>query len=88
MQLDQETIERIKKRLEDDKANPDGTCKEDDCGGRVIKKLMSIFHGQRYYTTPECEKCGRIYVFEENATAVGHREFHYIAVNKIELKIT
>jgi len=69
-----EAVTEIVKCIEEGKANSDGTCKKEGCNGRVVKRLMSIFHGQHYYDTPECDKCGRTYPFEKNATAVGHME--------------
>ena len=45
------------------------------CGGTVVKKLASLLRGKFYFSTPECNSCGRVYIYAENVQTVGEAEF-------------
>lgn len=45
------------------------------CGGHVVKNVNSLFRGVIRYSLPECNGCGRIYLYAENAPCVGEEEF-------------
>ncbi len=49
-------------------------CRNDD-GGRIVQQFISVFRGQRYYSPPKCEKCGRIHKFAQNTIKVGYADF-------------
>lgn len=46
-----------------------------DCGGRIVQKARGLFHGQFEFSPPECERCGRTYLFARHALRVGIEEF-------------
>ncbi len=55
---------------------PGGLCREKDCDGVVVKKVIGTFHGKFLFDTPKCCKCGRTYRFAfEMAREVGAKEF-------------
>lgn len=54
---------------------PGNKCKRKGCGGRAVRKVRALFRGQFEYSMPECEKCGRIYMYAKNAAKVGLAEF-------------
>ena len=49
--------------------NPDGTCK--GCGDTVVRKVTGLFRGHILTSHPECQKCGRMYLYAKDAPTVG-----------------
>ena len=70
-------VEVFKKTMAQLNRKPSVPCVCDDCGGRVVKHVRSLFRGQYHFSQPECEDCGAQYGGAEkfDAIALGVEEF-------------
>lgn len=69
-------IGSLQEMVQNGTPNQDGTCKQ--CGGRVIKRVSSFMASELFFSTPECEKCGRQYSYADKrkVPSVGVKEFY------------
>lgn len=42
--------------------NANGSCKETDCSGLVVKKIVAIIAGTPMYSGSYCNICGKLYL--------------------------
>ena len=77
-ELSPESMEKIRVAIEEhnEKHTPaaGNICKEDGCGGRVVQKVSGYFRGQFTYRHPECDKCGRVYFYANDAIHTGEEK--------------
>lgn len=59
--------------VEEQTSAPGYVCKT--CGGDVRRQVSGCFRGQFIYDSPECVKCGRVYLFAKLAPTSGEQEF-------------
>lgn len=74
----QEEVERIiKKNIEDHSPNKDGSCKQANCTGFVVKCVSGLSSLGYHYGLPKCSVCGHQYIFTNdiNIPIVGMKEF-------------
>jgi len=74
-----EDFEKIfKKLVEDGSPNKDGSCKNEGCTGRVVKRVNGLSSIGYHYSHPECNECGRIYIYTGYIfiPVVGMKEFN------------
>ena len=50
-----------------------GIC--DECGGRIVKYVQSLFRGRYFYSEPVCDKCNIVYRGEVSPVALGVGDF-------------
>ena len=50
-----------------------GVC--DECGGAIVRRVVSLFRGQYSFDQPACKDCRTSYWGEKNAPKVGVEEF-------------
>lgn len=72
----QEEVLGEKSKISFDHLRPteDNRCK--DCGGRVVKEVISYFRGEYGHRIPHCEGCGRTYLLApDSVPEVGRERF-------------
>jgi hypothetical protein len=54
----------IPRLIEEHTPDTDNRCKTRRCGGTVVKKQTGTFRGSALFNdSPECDRCGRIYLY-------------------------
>lgn len=58
---DEKVEQAIKEAFSKVARKPKVRCVCDDCGGRVVRRVSSLFRGQYHFSLPECESCKATY---------------------------
>lgn len=52
-----------------------GICILAGCGGRIIRKVTGVNDLGLVINPPECEECGQVHIFGDDAPLVGEEKF-------------